>query len=119
MKIQKGCIILLIFLWGCSTTIAGSNSFLYSTPSAQERAKFKDYIKKGYIELGMTKEEVRTSWGEPKSIKQKKTNGYDEIWIYVPNWKFKDQMYFKKGVLVRTDPDYLVVSRMEGHGILP
>ena len=54
-----------------------------------------EYIKKGYIELGMTKDEVRASWGQPKTIKHKKTKDYDEIWVYVPNWKFKNQLFFR------------------------
>ena len=81
--------------------------------------QFREYIPKGYIELGMTREEVRASWGEPKAIKHKKRNDYDEVWIYVPNWKFRNQLFFKNGILVKTDPDYLVVSRMEGHGVMP
>ena len=119
MKLEKICLIFLFFLWGCSTSIAGGNDFVYSAPTTQEREKFRDYIKKGYIELGMTKEEVHASWGETKSIKQKKTKDYDEIWVYVPNWKFRNQLYFNRGVLVKTEPDYLVVSRMEGHGVMP
>ena len=105
MKLQNGCMILLIFLWGCSTTIADNSGFVYSIPSPQEREKFKDFIEKGYIELGMTKQEVRASWGEPKSIKQKKYNAYDEVWVYVPNWKFKNYLYFKNGILVGGDPN--------------
>lgn len=119
MRLHKAYMFLFIFLWGCSTTIVGGNDFVYSTPSLLEREKFQDYINKGYIEIGMTKEEVRASWGEPKSIKQKRTKNYEEIWVYVPNWKFRNQLYFNRGVLVKTEPDYLVVSRMDGHGILP
>jgi len=119
MKFEKIGMIFLLFLWGCSTTTAGDNDFIYSAPTIQEREKFQHYIKEGYIELGMTKKEVRASWGGPKSIKHKKANHYDEIWVYVPNWKFRNQLYFYNGILVKTEPDYLVVSRMEGHGVMP
>ncbi|GEM_PF-4232967 len=119
MKSEKIYIIFLFFLWGCSAATAGGNSFVYSTPTTQEKEKFRDYIKKGYIELGMTKEEVRESWGEPKTVNHKKTKDYDEVWVYVPNWKFRNQLYFKGEILVGTEPNYLVVSRMEGHGVMP
>lgn len=98
---------------------AGGNNFIYSAPTTEERAKFREYIKKGYIELGMTREEVRESWGDPKTVNRKKTKDYDEVWVYVPNWKFRNQLYFKGEILVGTEPDYLVVSRMEGHGVMP
>lgn len=83
------------------------------------KPQFREYIQKGYIELGMTAEEVRKSWGEPKIIKRTKKKKYDEIWIYAPNWKYRNKLFFNNGILVQTDPDYLVVSKMEGHGIKP
>lgn len=81
--------------------------------------KFQEYIQKGYIEIGMTKDDVRSSWGEPQKIKRKKTYDYDEIWIYTPNWKFQNKLYFENGILVKTEPTYLVVSQMDGHGVMP
>ena len=80
--------------------------------------KFIEYIQKGYIELGMTKEEVQASWGKPKTISHRKTNDYGEVWVYVPNWKFKNRLFFYNGILVKTEPAYLVVSKMEGHGVI-
>lgn len=129
---KKIYIIFLLFCFlGCGTIpdTHGSNSSDAEIALKEERdsinkgyrttKKFQEYIKKGFIELGMTKEEVRRSWGEPKKIKQKKIKNYDEIWIYTPSWKFKDKLFFKADILVATDPDYLVVSKMQGHGLIP
>lgn len=97
---------------------ADQNSHGVSNESAC-KSEFYDYMKKGYIELGMSKDEVRQSWGYPKQTKIKNTSEYDEIWVYVPSWKFRNKLYFRNGILVKTEPPYLVVSKMEGHGILP
>ena len=119
IKNSRIYLIYFFFLWGCNSMASSGNDFLPSTNVNQRREKFEDYIKNGYIELGMTKEEVLASWGEPKSIKHEKSGICDEIWVYVPNWKFRNQLFFEGGILVKTEPDYLVVSRMEGHGVMP
>ncbi len=55
----------------------------------------------GEVELGMTREQVLESWGEPDKIVKKKGKDYDEIWIYIPHWKIKNYLYFKDGILKR------------------
>ena len=118
---------LLVCLWGCGfLTAADQPGTRYPSLTQAEREEyvsknnhqlsreFCKYIRKGYIELGMTKEDVRASWGKPQAIRIKKMPDSDEVWVYVPNWKFRDQLYFDKGVLVRTSPDYLVVSGWKG-----
>ena len=65
----------------------------------------------GEIEIGMTKNEVTASIGEPYKILHKNRRSYDEVWVYVPHWKFEDKLYFKKGILVKTEPEYLVASK--------
>lgn len=109
-----GTRILLFFVFGYGLI---STNIHATTISGKE--KFYEYIQKGYIELGMTTNDIKASWGEPKSVKHKKAQDYDEVWIYIPNWKFKNRLFFKNGVLVKTEPNYLVVSKMEGHGVMP
>lgn len=123
---QLGMLFLLIFLIGCSHLQVKQDCLLSNSISRYDKEgknnseiSFSKYIEKGYIELGMNKDQVRASWGEPKFIRHNETADYDEIWVYVPNWKFKDKIFFYKGILVKTDPRYLVVSEMEGHGIVP
>ncbi len=95
MKTGQIGIILLFFLWGCSHTSApGSPSSLIK----EERFQ-------GKVKMGMTREQVQENWGTPDKIIKKQGKDYDEIWIYIPNWKFKNYLYFRDGVLIRGDPD--------------
>lgn len=57
------------------------------------------------IKIGMTEEEVRQRWGAPHRISEKNVNGSDYVWIYKPHWKFRNQLYFKDGVLIGGEPD--------------
>jgi hypothetical protein len=95
MKFEKICMIFLLFLWGCSsvTTANSQNSFI-----KEERFQ-------GKVKIGMTREQVKENWGTPDKIVKKQGKDYDEIWIYVPHWKFKNYLYFREGVLIRGDPD--------------
>ena|SRR3990172_11947398 len=60
---------------------------------------------KGKVEIGMTQQQVAEQWGEPDRILKKQGKDFDEIWIYIPHWKFKNFLYFRNGVLIRGDPN--------------
>ncbi len=114
---------LLAFLViGCSVksvTMSDFNMDKVQFDTRDNKTQFQSYIEKNYIELGMTRNQVLESWGEPKKRKIVKYHDSDEMWIYIPNWKFRNKLFFKMGVLVKTEPDYLVVSKMSGHGVVP
>ncbi len=82
-------------LLGCSF-ISASNS--QNMLNKEERFQ-------GRIKMGMNREQVRSNWGEPDKIIKKQGKDFDEIWIYIPHWKFKNYLYFKNGVLIRGDPN--------------
>lgn len=92
---KKYIIFLLSLLLGCSS-VSASN--LQNVQEKQERFQ-------GRIKMGMTKEQVIASWGEPDKIIKKHGEDFDEIWVYVPHWKFKNYLYFRDGILVRGDPN--------------
>jgi len=86
----------LLFALGCSVVQAsGSQSVL-----SKKGERFQ-----GKIKLGMTREQVRECWGTPDKIVQKQGEDFDEIWIYVPHWKFKNYLYFQQGILIRGNPN--------------
>lgn len=92
---RKVCIILLLFsLLGCSLVSASSPQ------NVDKKERFQ-----GKVKMGMTREQVRATWGEPDKIIKKYGKDFDEIWIYIPHWKFKNYLYFRDGVLVRGDPN--------------
>lgn len=92
---KKVCLILLLSsLLGCSLASASSPYVL----DKEERFQ-------GKVKMGMTREQVRATWGEPNKIIKKQGKDFDEIWIYVPHWKFKNYLYFRDGILVRGDPN--------------
>ncbi len=88
-------IIVLFILSGCS--------FCSSQSSHQSLAREERFY--GKVKLGMTKEQVVEKWGEPAKIIKKRGKDYDEIWVFIPHWKFRNYLYFKDGVLIRGDPN--------------
>ena len=88
-------IFVVLLLIGCSSAIVSSSQTMINK---EERFQ-------GRVKLGMTQDQVRASWGEPDKVIKKRGKDFDEIWIYVPNWKFKNYLYFKDGVLIRGDPN--------------
>lgn len=56
------------------------------------------------ITIGMSSEQVVKIWGRPRKIIKKNAKDFDEIWVYSPNWKFKNYLYFKNGILVKGQP---------------
>ncbi len=93
---KKMCMIfLLFFLLGCGSVSASNPQNL-----SEKQERFQ-----GRVKMGMTKEQVRATWGEPDKIIKKHGKDFDEIWVYVPHWKFKNYLYFRDGILVRGDPN--------------
>ena len=93
---QKTYIIFfLLFLSGCS----------FVSTSSSQNVLNKGERFQGRIKMGMTREQVRANWGEPDKIIKKQEKDFDEIWIYIPNWKFKNYLYFRDGVLIRGNPN--------------
>lgn len=89
------CIILVIFSAAGCIFVPKSNS-----QNVVQEERFQ-----GEVKIGMTKEQIRENWGEPDKIIKRQEKDYDEIWIYIPNWKFKNYLYFRKGILIKGDPD--------------
>ena len=95
--IYKGIFILLSlsFLFGCSFLPASDSSKVF----------IKEERFRGQIKIGMRREQVKENWGTPDRIIKKKGNDFDEMWLFIPHWKFKNYLYFKEGVLIKGDPD--------------
>lgn len=89
------CIILVVFSVAGCIFVPKSNS---QDVVQGERFQWK-------VKVGMTTEQVRENWGKPDKIIKKQGKDYDEIWIYIPNWKFKNYLYFRKGILIKGDPE--------------
>ena len=92
---KKLCMLfLLLVFFGCSYTSINQES------SDVRADRFE-----GKVEIGMTKQQVENTWGKPDRIIKKQKKDFDEIWIYIPNWKFKNYLYFQKDILIGGDPD--------------
>jgi hypothetical protein len=90
-------LVIILSLYGCGGTVPPYEP----TKSSSQHFKNEDQIK-----IGMTQAQVVEKWGKPRKItKIKNGKEFDEIWIYVPNWKFKNYLYFKDGILIRGDPN--------------
>lgn len=94
MKITYIILFTLSFL-GCSLS---STDYSHNVSIKQERFQ-------GKVKIGMNQDQVKENWGTPDKIIKKDGKDFDEIWIYIPNWKFKNYLYFKNGILVRGDPN--------------
>ena len=115
------CLFILYFLGVISCALAGSDvligerrSYIQSHQELSEHLRL--LILNGYIELGMSQEQIAVSIGPPIKRVIKRGKEFDEIWVYRPHWKFRNYLYFKDKILISTDPDYIVYSRLEGHG---
>lgn len=59
-----------------------------------------EVIKSGNITIGMTKNEVRLSWGGPYSVNRTVTTGSShEQWVYGDEYNSKTYLYFDDGIL--------------------
>jgi len=64
-----------------------------------ERLEFKNAILEKKIRIGMNKDEVRLSWGEPWDINRTvTTHGTSEQWIY-GSLNYANYLYFDDGIL--------------------
>jgi len=95
MKQRLSILLSVIVLFGC----------VYVSKADQYGSNVQDNGFQGKVKIGMTQEQVVEQWGEPDKIIKKQKKDYDEIWIYIPHWKFKNYLYFKNGVLIRGDPN--------------
>ncbi|MBM3251719.1 MAG: DUF1090 domain-containing protein [Candidatus Omnitrophica bacterium] len=96
---KKICIIFsFLFLLGCGITSSSTSQHMQNRGIRQEEVKER-------IRIGMTQQEVKEAWGDPDKIIKKQGKDFDEIWIYIPNWKFKNYLYFKDRILIRGEPD--------------
>lgn len=73
--------------------------------ASSESGLIKEGRFQGKLKIGMTREQVKAGWGMPDKIINKQGRDFDEIWIYVPHWKFKNYLYFKDGILIRGNPN--------------
>jgi len=59
-----------------------------------------EIVKAGKIRTGMTKDEVRLSWGPPYTVNRTVTTGSThEQWVYGDEYNSKTYLYFDDGVL--------------------
>jgi len=72
----------------------------YSVFKPKQNVDYKQYIKGSSISLGMTKEQVISSWGSPDSINRfKDKRETKETWIYYKNRERPAYLNFQDGVL--------------------
>lgn len=93
-KTKTYLILFLLCLLGCN-----------SIPNSSQNAQIKEERFQGKVKIGMSREQVKENWGTPDQIIEKQGKDFDEIWIYIPHWKFKNYLYFRDGILVRGDPN--------------
>lgn len=95
IKMKISIIIIFIFVMSsCAFTSSPDETKIVSPET------IKALLKVGGIGRGMTKDQVRQSWGEPKRIKKVNSKNYDEIWYYDFNWKGDNKLYFKDGIYI-------------------
>lgn len=96
IKMKISIIIIFIFImYSCAFTSSSDETKMASPET------IKALLKIGGIGRGMTKDQVRQSWGEPKRIRKVNSKYYDEIWYYDFNWKGDNMLYFKDGIYIR------------------
>ena len=89
--------------WEIGGSEAYQQKYVRSHPELSQ--DFKQKLLNGYIEKGMTKEEVQL-FGDfrkgPTIVKSTKKHEADEMWIFqdCPNVGYKTILYFKSGILV-------------------
>lgn len=73
-----------------------SNEMISIDRKDEEESEKKKLINSGRIKLGMTKEEVKQAWGEPRKINRNVGSyGVHEQWVY-SSGKY---LYFENGIL--------------------
>jgi hypothetical protein len=123
------CILLLIGTAGCSEMIARGQAELEKkalsrpreTQASQSEIKAaagqapwgnKDFteqaIRKNQVFMGMTQDQVRTSWGEPTNINRTVTpNGIVDEWIYQSSSRVQHIYFSMRGI-----PELGIVTSM-------
>jgi hypothetical protein len=88
----------VIMFFGCASLVRYSPDEIKGfTPEMQE------HIKQGEIVTGMTPQQVRYSWGSPKTVNvlQPENGKYKEEWVYSRMGIFKTRLIFIDGKLMR------------------
>lgn len=91
---------LLIFVCGCAPNYAGR--YLRENPNTPP--DIVACIQKEQIKTGMTKAQVKASWGEPRRVDNTHYAGVDmDTWVYQSAWDRyghnANYLYFKDGRL--------------------
>lgn len=112
MILRNIILFVLFFVSGCMSLGGGEMS--NPKPSKELRENYiashqglsstaRGLILNGLVDVGMSKDEVRVSWGELDKVTiPSKKEDFDEIWVYAPSWKFKTYLYFKNDIVIRT-----------------
>lgn len=74
MKLEKYCLLGLLFIVGCAVT---PEQYVKAHPELSE--KTKDHILNEQVTFGMSHEEVEASWGKPHKINK---NEKQIQWVY-------------------------------------
>lgn len=85
---------MFLSFFGCATTQISSREYVSQHPELSD--SLKNTILNNKVHIGMTKEQVRASWGEPDEInKTILKDSTHEQWCY-GNYNF---LYFKDDIL--------------------
>jgi len=76
-------------------------SYVLAHPELKQ--EIRNTIKGGAANIGMSKEELVASWGNPDLIKVKPNSGADEMWFYWNAWNFHRHVYFKDGIVTKIE----------------
>jgi hypothetical protein len=107
------CLVIFVF---SQSSCAFIKEFTYNNPKPDEESRrnyvnshpefskrLRGLILNGLSEEGMTKEQVRSSWGEPDTIKATSKYGADAEWYYWCSMSVHRTAYFKGDILIRTE----------------
>lgn len=72
----------------------------YLVAHPQPDARIRGLISSGIVGVGMSREQVAAAWGKPDKITLEKDL---EVWSYWDNPKFHPRVYFKDGIVVKTE----------------
>lgn len=98
--------ILLIFLAGCVTPSRQSRqSYLAYHPNTLPAVR--QAILENRVVIGMTRDEVRASWGSPSEISGGSYGDKFEHWIYTGSWCYDaPTLNFENGILWSVSVNY-------------
>lgn len=102
MKIKNAVILAILFamlICGCET-MKNQRRQDYVTTHPELTQQTKQDILEGRIRIGMTREQVKATWGYPDDINRTVGSwGEHEQWIYGYDIRFRRYLYFENGKL--------------------